>query len=200
PGLGMAKLAPSSPGRFVISYFRLRRIGHDPSRIEGAHLADDGFDPRIVSRDVKDMAPGIAGPAQAYPVLVHHLFCHSPVNHIEPLGRLFYGIVIFAQLFHLSGKAASVLFVRLGRQDNAPVALTPAAIIEYDDQIAGRGQVERIAPKVGCRSAPAVGHDDGWELFARDRLEREQFRVQPDALADDTGGAEVNIVPRLEPG
>ena len=56
------------------------------------------------------------------------------------------------------------------RQNHAPVARAPAAVVERHDQITVAGEEDRVGPQSGSRPAPTMRHDDRREFLVVGRF------------------------------
>src|SRR5262245_42815921 len=174
------------------------------SRVERGHLADNRFYARVTRGDVNDVSARIARTAQADAGRIHHRLAHPPVNGVEPAGDEFQRVNYLAHFYHIGAELLRLSGDGLDRrspgQDQPRVALAPTPIVEGQDQIPRIREVNRIPAKARRRAAPTVRLDDGRELFARERFEREEFAMHAHAFAHDIDPAVINIVGRFETG
>ena len=115
------------------------------------------------------------------------------MDGIKPIRRLGERVDDLSQLRHLRTESVAGPLCRLWcGEDDTRVALAPAAVVEGNDEIASLGEGHGILAQQRRRAAPAMGHDDGWELLLGSR--REDFRRHSRAFTPNRRLAEADPV------
>ena len=86
--------------------------------------------------------------------------CFSPAAQwiaFMDVGRLVDRVDDLADLLDLGDQLAVLLLGRLAGEDQARVAVAPAAIVEGDDQVAGPGERDRVGPQDSPPCRPSRG-------------------------------------------
>src|SRR5215470_18603927 len=134
-GLGVAELAPRPPGPFLIAE------PVESAEPERRHLDVQRLDAMIIGSDIRGNTAPKTGPPETNAGRVAARLGLHPVDHVRQILDLGQRIENLAQFDDLGGEAMARPFRWHGaRENHARVAVTPAAIVEEDDEIAGAGE------------------------------------------------------------
>ena len=165
-----------------------RRRDQAGSLVHRADLRGNGLHAAVVGGAPDDVAAAEAGAPDSDPGRIGMRFAFDEGDRRVDVLLLVERVDELADGLRLDGHVAVLVrFRHLAADDQAGIALPPAAVVEGENQVAGGGEARRDAPvQVGFRAAPAVTEHDRRQLlpFGR-RFRVEDVTGQTSAVAPD---------------